>query len=196
MKLRLPVWQPVVAKNGEVDAAGRPATWLTADINPTSDTENRTLKQFYDEQAVGNAIAYMQAADGRVTDGARGQRANLITSYRFTEGKLRGLTIGGAVRWRPPPTIGYGLKVNAVGTTLLDVSKPYEGKTELPVDLNFGYRGRARFLGGVGYNLQLNIRNALNQDDPIPFSAYTDGQVARIATVEPRLFILSCGFEF
>jgi hypothetical protein len=196
VNLRLPVWQSVVARNGEVDAAGRPATWSTADSNPTSATENRPLKQYYEEQAVGTAIAFMQASEGRATDGARGRRANLITSYRFTAGKLKGFSVGGAMRWRPPPTIGYGLKVNATGTTLLDVSKPYEGKSEMPVDLTFGYRGRTQFLHGFGYNLQLNIRNALNQDRPIPITAYTNGVVSRLASVEPRLFILSCGFDF
>lgn len=192
---RLPVWQSVVARNGEIDAAGRPVSWLTADIAPGNDSENRTLKQFYEQQIVGNVIAYMQAADGRATDGARGKRANLISNFRFTEGGLKGLSLGGAVRWRPPPTIGYGLKVNDAGATLLDISKPYRGKTEMPVDLSLGYRGRTSFLRGFGYIIQLNIRNALNQDDPIPFTAFSNGEIARIATVEPRLFILSVGFD-
>jgi hypothetical protein len=185
----------VVAKNAEVDALGRPVTWLTADINPGSDAENRTLKEYYEQQLMGNAIAYMQAADGRDTDGSRGRRANFITNYRFTEGSLKGLSFGGAVRWRPPPTIGYGLKTNAQGVELLDVTKVYKGRSEMPVDLTVGYRGRTRFLNGIGYTLQLNIRNALNQDSPVPITAFTNGEVARIATVEPRLFVLTCGFD-
>lgn len=196
VKTRQPVWQSVVAKNGEIDAAGRPVTWATADMDPTSDTENRTLQQFYDQQVVGTALAFMQAADGRDTDGARGKRANLVTNYRLTEGRLRGCAIGGAVRWRPPPTIGYPTRINQFGTKVLDVSRPYRGKQELPVDANLGYRGRLRHFGGIGYNVQLNIRNVLDESRPIPVTAFSNGEIARLATVEPRLFILTCGFEF
>ena len=196
LRQRVPVWEGVVAKNGEVDASGRPVTWATADIDSASATENRTLKQYYEEQVVGTGLALMQASEGRVSDGLRGKRLNLITNYRFTGGALKGFSVGGAVRWRPAPVTGYPVMVNSVGTKMLDVQHAFYGKQELPVDLSAGYRGRMKYFGGVGYTVQLNIRNALDQSDPIPVSAYTNGAVYRYATVEPRLFIVSCGFDF
>jgi iron complex outermembrane recepter protein len=196
VNVRRPVWESVVAKNGEVDSAGQPLTWLTADVNPTSDSENRTLKQFYDEQLAGTALAFMQASNGKVSDGARGKRANLVTNYRFTEGKLKGVTIGGALRWRPAPVTGYPIKVNELGVKLLDVEHAYYGKQEFPVDLTIGYRGRMRYLGGIGYNVQLNVRNLMDRSDPIPVTSFSNGAVARLATVEPRLIICTVGFDF
>lgn len=165
-------------------------------MNTASATENRTLKQYYEEQVVGTGLALIQASEGRVSDGLRGKRANLITNYRFTAGRLRGLTVGAALRWRPAPVTGYPVTTNSFGTKMLDVQRAYYGREEFPVDLSAGYRGRLKHFAGVGYNVQLNIRNALDQSDPIPVSAYTDGSVYRYATVEPRLFIVSCGFDF
>jgi len=193
---RVAVWEGVVAKNGEVDASGRPVTWATADIDAASTTENRTLKQYYEERVVGTGLALIQASEGRVSDGLRGKRANLIANYRFTAGRLRGLSLGAAVRWRPAPVIGYPVTTNAFGTKMLDVQRAFYGKEEFPLDLSAGYRGRMKHFGGVGYNVQLNLRNALDRSDPIPVSAYTNGQVYRYATVEPRLIIVSCGFDF
>jgi len=53
-----------------------------------------------------------------------------------------------------------------------------------------------RYFGGIGYNVQLNVRNLLDKNDPIPVTSFTNGAVARFATVEPRLIILSCGFDY
>src|SRR4030095_10916893 len=77
---RLPVWQSVVAKNGEVDAQGRPVTWTNAPYNP-SQPNGQTLAQYYQANVVGRSYAFISAADGRSTDTARNGRANFITNY-------------------------------------------------------------------------------------------------------------------
>lgn len=187
---RRPVWESVVAKNGEVDAQGRPVTWLTAPYNASSPT-GQTLAQYYQSQVVGRALAFMAAADGRATDSARAGRANLITNYSFTKGFLRGFNIGGAARWRAEPTIGYGVTTNSEGAVLLDIGRPYRGEPELYFDAVIGYRGKLKAFGGFNYRLQLNVRNLLNENDVIPVQALTTGEIAKVATVEPRVIVLS-----
>lgn len=193
--LRLPVWESVIAKNGEVDAQGRPVTWATAPYNATQPT-GQTLAQYYQANVVGRAYAFMSAADGRSTDTARNARANLITNYSFTGERLKGFNLGGAARWRAKPTIGYGVTTSAAGATVLDLDKAYRGQEEFYLDAILGYRGRFKAWGGFTYRLQLNVRNVLNDDDPIPVQTWTTGEVVKLATVEPRVFVLTFSVNF
>ncbi len=192
---RLPVWTAVVAKNGERDTAGQPVTWKTAPYSATAPT-GQTLEQYYNNTLVGQALAFMTAADGRATATARSGRANLITNYRFIEGRLKGFNVGGAYRWRSAPTIGYGIKTNSTGTVLLDLDKAYEGKTEGYLDLLAAYRGKMKAFGNFNYRVQVNVRNALNENDPIPVGALTSGVIARLATVESRVTQLTFAVDF
>jgi hypothetical protein len=192
---RLPVWQAVVAKNGETDSAGQPVTWSTAPSSATS-SSGQTLQEYYGSALVGQAFAFMQAAEGRVTDSAREARANVITNYRFTEGWLRGFNFGGAVRWRAAPTIGYGITTNANGKAVLDLTQPFKGEEELYCDVILGYRGRLKSFGGLSYRLQLNVRNLFDSDAAIPVVRTTTGAVAKLATVEPRVIVGTFSVEF
>ncbi|MDO8540033.1 MAG: hypothetical protein Q7S40_06280 [Opitutaceae bacterium] len=192
---RKPVWEALVASNGELDANGRPVTWRTAPRSATNPT-GETLEQYYSNALVGRALAYMAAVDGKATDTARTARANLITNYSFTHERLRGLNIGGAVRWRSAPTIGYGTTINSAGTTVLDLGRAYKGETELYFDAIVGYRGRMKAFGGFNYRLQLNVRNLLDEDDPIPVAAFVTGGIAKLATVDPRLIVVTFAVNF
>ena len=192
---RLPVWQSLVATNGEVDAAGKPVTWKTSPRLATNPA-NGTLEQFYTSALMGQAIAFMQAADGRAAASARPARGNVISNYRFTEGRLRGFNAGGAVRWRSAPIVGYGTKKSATGSALLDLDRAYRGKEELYFDALLGYRGKMKAFGGFTYHLQLNLRNVLNENAPVPVTAITTGVVAKTATIEPRVAVLTFGVDF
>ena len=192
---RLPVWQSVVAKNGEVDSTGKPVKWTTApydDANPTG----QTLAQYYQSQVVGNAIAYMEAVDGRSNPNVRNLRVNAIVNYRFTEGRMKGFNIGAAYRHRGAPVIGYGIKVSETGTTVLDLDTKYKGNAEHFVDLLAGYRGKMKAFGGFDYRVQLNIRNLLNETDLVPNQALTTGVVSQVLTVDRRLITATFGVDF
>lgn len=195
LEQRLPVWEGVTAKNGEVDSAGRPVTWNTAALNVNQPT-GQTLAQYYQSALVGQAIAFITAVEGRSNPSVRDGRVNLIANYRFSEGRLKGFNIGGALRYRAAPIIGYGVKTNASGTRVLDLDTKYRGEAERFVDFMAGYRGRLKAFGGINYRLQLNIRNLLNENDPIPVNALTTGAVSRIATVDSRLTALTFGVDF
>ncbi|MFM8337401.1 MAG: hypothetical protein ACKODK_17725, partial [Opitutaceae bacterium] len=192
---RLPVWQAVVARNGEVDANGRPVTWKTAPYSAIAPT-GQTLEQYYNSALIGQALSFMSAADGRATDTARGARANLITSYRFSDSRLKRFNIGGVLRWRAAPTIGNGVKTTATGSKVLDLDRAFMGQPETYVDLLAGYRGRLKALGEMRYRVQLNVRNLLNRNNPIPVGALTTGAVARLATIDSRVYVLTFAVEF
>lgn len=192
---RLPVWTAVTAKNGERDAAGQPVTWKTAPYNAAQPT-GQTLEQYYNSALIGQALAFMSAADGRATSTARPARANAIANYRFTEGRLRGVNVGGAARWRSAPTIGYGVKTSPTGTVILDLGKAYEGKAEFYVDLHAAYRGKMKAFGNFNYRVQVNVRNVLNENDPVPVAALTTGAISRLATIDSRVTQLTFAVDF
>lgn len=191
---RLPVWQSVVAKNGEVDASGRPVTWTTAPFN-TSQPTGETLAQRYNNVILNGALAYMAAADGRATN-THPLRVNFITNYKFSEGRLKGFNVGGAWRWRAAPVIGYGVRKNAGGNDILDLNKNYKGIAESYFDAVIGYRGKLKAFRGLDYRIQLNVRNVLDEDDPVPAGTITTGKVTRIATVEPRTILYTFAVDF
>ena len=184
-----------MAKNGEVDSARRPVTWTTAPFSVTQPT-GQTLAQYYQSTLVGQAVAYVQAVDGRSNPNARAARANAIVNYRFDEGRLKGFSVGGAFRYRAAPVIGYGALTNSAGARLLDLDTEYKGEADRFVDFMAGYRGRLKAFGGLNYRLQLNIRNLLNRTDPIPIAALTTGAVYRVATVDSRVTAIDFGVDF
>lgn len=185
---RAPVWQRVKGtENGEA------VTWSTAHTN--EDGSGQTLETYFNT-TLANDIKYLQALDGRANPGNRGKRANFITSYRFGQGLLRGLSLTGAVRWRPPVIIGYPALALADGTTTYDISRPFRGKREVATDLGVAYRGRLKVFGGLRYTAQLNIRNVLDDGPLVPYRADTAGNIVSMATIDPRVFTFTWGLEF
>lgn len=79
---------------------------------------------------------------------------------------------------------------------LLDIGQPFEGETEFYLDAILGYRGKLKWFGGFNYRLQLNVRNVLNEDDVIPVHALTTGEMAKYATVEPRVAVVTFSVNF
>ncbi len=192
---RLPVWEALVATNGEVDAAGRPVTWRTAPVSANNPT-GQTIEQYYNQVLVGQTFAFIKAVEGRSTENATPARANVITNYRFSEGRLKGLGFGGAARWRDAQIIGYALSTDAAGNSNLDVNKPLPGREELYFDGFASYRGRMKVLGNFNYRVQLNVRNVLDKDDPLPVKKYTTGQTVLLGTIEPRVTTLTFAVDF
>jgi len=152
--------------------------------------------QYYTSQLVGRARAFMSASDGRATDAARGGRANLVVNYRFNAERWKGLSVGGAARWRAALTIGYGVKPGPGGNMVLDIDQGYRGKAETYLDFLTADRGRMKPLGGFNYRVQLNVRNLLNENDPVPMTALSTGAVTRVATVDSRLIQMTFAGDF
>lgn len=201
MAARLPVWQSLSVPEGgktnprDVDGNGSIGTWTWA--NAPFDGNNPAAKTFerYFNEDVGSAVAFIKAVDGRGRSQGRGLRWNFITDYKFTEGRLRGLNTNFALRYRSAPNLGYGLKTLPDGTVSFDLGQPLEGKAEFYADFGVGYRGNLKYFGGTRYRLQLNVRNALGEDDLVPNRVLSNGQYVAWARVEPRVFVFTVGFD-
>lgn len=144
-------------------------------------------------------VENFKALEGARTTRGREWRINLVANYRF-EGALKGFSSGGAVRWRSPDTIGYWGQTNPLNPTgpqMADVSRPIHGDPEFYVDAWAAYE-RAFTLGGrkLGWSIQLNIRNLLDNDKVTATSAYFDGTPTTYIRPEPITASLTNTFKF
>lgn len=140
----------------------------------------------------------MQNFSGRISPPSSKLTANLNVSYSFDSGtRFDGLTVGGGVRWRGEPLMGYW--TNADGS--LDLSKPFYA----PDNYNFDFfaRYRRRLSNKITWSIQFNIRNLaddLGFDGVRATNVTTDPNseiyVTRYSLKEPRVFILSNTFSF
>jgi hypothetical protein len=142
------------------------------------------------------------------------QKANLFTSYRFAEGRLKGFTAGGGFSWRNGRNLNrfFTYNVGTGGTEVLrNFQTPqrnygplvreigYRADDELRVKLMLGYQRRTglAFLGNPLLKLQLNVENLLQNSyelEPLQYTA--DGVVSKYLIVEPRSFRVTATLEF
>lgn len=180
---RLPAWQQF----GELG-------WDRVAI---SSTDPRTVHQFYD-QDVAAEILRSQLRNNLPRFRQREWRASVFSNYRVSEGPLKGLNFGGGVRWLDRAMIGFVQRPYPDGTLGDDVTKPIYGKSQTAVDVLAGYGGRLKPFRGhnLGWRVQLNVRNLLDQHAIEPLVARRDGAVLDWGRVEPRQIILSTSVTF
>ena len=79
---------------------------------------------------------------------------------------------------------------------MLDLEKAYKGQTETYLDLLAAYRGKMKAFGGFNCRLQVNLRNALNDHDPVPVAALTTGAISGLATIDARVTQFTFAVDF
>ncbi|MDA0350534.1 MAG: hypothetical protein O3C20_24415, partial [Verrucomicrobia bacterium] len=180
-------YNPYVTKYGDLEN-GNPAQI----INPDATFSNVVNT---------NRFTYLSGKlqEGRSSAELRPWRFNVITNYNFSEGRLKGFGIGGALRWQDSGVIGFPTLPGVIAgqdTFIPDIANGYQGNTETNIDAFLSYR-RKIFDNKVDWTIQLNVRN-LNADmnDVIPIRAQPDGSIARVRTSPPRVFLLSNSFKF
>lgn len=98
---------------------------------------------------------------GTAVDELREWRFNMVTNYRFTEGKFKGLNVGGSLRWEDEVGIGYPqfLKTDEAGNELagFDIENPFMAPTETHVDLFARYTMKLK--NDIEWSIQLNVRD-------------------------------------
>jgi hypothetical protein len=138
----------------------------------------------------------VKGQEGRPQAEQRKWRMNFVTRYQFTEGRLRGFTIGGAVRWEDRYALGYPVINDPRGLVLPDVNNPYFSDTELSYDVSFGYR--RRILRDKDWTAQINVRNLQNwnSDNVTVVRRQPDGSPARVRFDPPLQVLLTNTFRF
>jgi hypothetical protein len=181
---RLPVWQQFGG--------------LGWDRVPISATNPQTVHQYYDQE-VATEILSSQLRNNLPRFRQREWRGSLFTNYRFSgEGWTKGFNVGGGVRWLDHAMIGFLQRPFPNGTTGDDVTKPIFGHDQTAVDVLIGYGGRTPIFAGrrVGWRVQLNVRNLLDDHDIEPLRSSVTGGALDWGRVEPRQVVLSTTFTF
>lgn len=148
---------------------------------------------------------YIINAQGKPNPREREYRATLVTRYEFNSGRLKGVSVGGSYLYRSASVVAYpqitadnqfeipGVVPNSA--TIDDQNNPIMGGSTTTCDLFAGY-GRRLFQGKVQWRVQLNIRNALDNDRPMLQRALTTGEGGIYVMTAPRAFVLSNTFTF
>ncbi len=145
---------------------------------------------------IGSEYAGRKLQEGTNVPELREWRFNVITNYDFTEGRLRGFSVGGGLRWQDEVVIGYRPVPGAIaGDLSFDLANPYYGPTETNVDLWVGY-GRRKVWRDIDWRIQLNVRNAFAGDELIPITTQPDGTPAGYRIAPYQTWTITNTFRF
>jgi iron complex outermembrane recepter protein len=121
---------------------------------------------------------------------------NLVGSYAFDQGPLKGARVGASARWRDAPSIGYP---EVAGT--FDVKRPFKGAESLVTDAFVSYSWKANIRDQkTNWSVSIRVRNLLDHDEYYPNNAvdYGDGipHILQKMYVQPRTYELTAGMRF
>ncbi|PAW75031.1 MAG: hypothetical protein B9S26_00795 [Opitutia bacterium Tous-C4FEB] len=147
-------------------------------------------------QGIERRLAYHEAQIGGARIRGNNWLVNVVGSYGFDQGVLKGLRVGGSARWRDAPTIGYP---EVAGTFI--VKNAFKGAESLVTDAFASYTWRNNLLGkNRNWLVSFRVRNVLNHDETFPNSAVDAGNgtphyLQRIY-VQPRTYELTASVRF
>jgi len=142
------------------DPAGTVTKWLELgaqhpDANPsvlTTSNGQTVAQEIYNLATTYNDIKEQEEKRW----GVRPHKVSLFTAYDFSEGRLKGFTVGGGWRWRSANVIGEDSKGNEIS-----------GKEISATDLMVAYT--RKFSGVPGrFRFQINVTNVFDNTDIIP----------------------------
>jgi hypothetical protein len=173
-------------------AAGDLRLWWAGDTTLVRDEWNRLIMSNY------QLFKQLENAD---SPELRPWRANIITNYYFSEGPLKGFSIGGGYRWQDKSIIGYYIAdYDGDGNWSYDLDSPYYGKSTSAFDLWIGYG--CSLTDKVDWRIQLNVRNVFGKKELIPLNVTptaddpTQLEVASWAIAEGMNFTITNTFSF
>lgn len=144
-----------------------------------------------------NPLATILAADGTVSKEQRKWRWNLMTAYKFNHAWLKGVSVGGTVRWQDKAAVGYPLLLTNSGGTIIqtpDLSRPYYAPATWNGDLFARYS--RRLLKKIDWTVQVNFRNYLGDQDLTPEVINPDGKWAVVRIPVERTVFVTNSFAF
>lgn len=177
----------------------RNAVWSgpAGDIRAYSGTANGTTAGEIWARDFYRTYLLQQMLNGSSVAELRPWRYNLVTTYRFTEGRLKGFRVGGGYRWEDKVVIGYpSAVVNVDGADLnsYDITKPFYGPVVDSVDLWLGYT--KKITKRIGWNIQLNVRNAFGKNELVPINVQPTGVPAAYRIKEGPTWSLTNTINF
>jgi outer membrane receptor protein involved in Fe transport len=146
-------------------------------INPgVPDAQSAFFNNYNGFAPLGTTYAGLQQSQGVPVTQLAQWRFNLTTNYDFTHGMLKGVNVGGGVRYTSSEILGYaplGNGLNSDGTLanppfLIDSSKPEMSPSETYFDLWVGYHHK--LTDKIRWNIQVNVTNVGKGNYLIPVS--------------------------
>lgn len=158
--------------------------------------------QAYYDGVVGPQLSLDRDLQGQSVSGQRKYRWSFLTSYSFTEGRLKGFAVGGSERWEDKAVIGYYGKASGVnlyaGVPVLDISdvtRPIYDPAHYYTDLWIRYQRRI-LNGRTNMKLQLNVNDVFQGGELRPVAVNYDGSPYSFRIIDPRQFVLTATFDF
>ncbi|MBC2606790.1 TonB-dependent receptor plug domain-containing protein [Pelagicoccus albus] len=152
-----------------------------------------TIRSKFGGEFYANYNLFQLLNDSNVAE-LRPWRFNLVSNYAFKDGKLAGLNVGGAMRWQDEVVVGYPIIEDAEGNYSFDTEDPFYGGSETNVDLWAAYSMPIN--DNVDWRIQLNVRNAFQDEKLIPITVQPDGSPATSRIVEGQSWTISNTFSF
>ncbi len=136
-------------------------------------------------------------------------RLNLISTYTFDRGPIKGVFVGGALRVEAARILGYHYSptfvnvnsndpnyaaVSAVTQGGLDVNDPWYGPTDTHLDAWVGYSRKV--YRNVNWRIQLNLQSVGEKDSLVPSAIEPDGSYALMRINEGMGWRLENSFDF
>ncbi len=145
-----------------------------------------------DRQVTSNYVV----ADGRRYIGQSRHKLSARTSYDFASGALKGVSVGGGLRYSGKPILGY-IPGSVSASGVVTPFQYYFGSEQVFVDVNISYRRRFPvFNRAVMWSLQLNVDNALDNDAFVRLRVSDTGALQNYRFNDPREFILTSRLSF
>ncbi len=180
---RMPYWLSVK------DDAGN--SWFTSTA-----LGSQSAKAFYDS-AVTPPLKIDQALLGKSNPQVKKYSWRLLSTYRFVDGPIRNVTVGGAMRWNDRSVIGYlGAAPDADGIVRsLDVNKPIYDPVRSSYDFWTNYSFKLDH-DRIRARVQLNLNNAFDGGRLQTVGVNPDGTPFNFRIINPRQLVLTTTFDF
>jgi len=209
LAVRLPVWQKIAAPEipDFVDGGGVAYSlknfWTGygfTNVAQLGAAPGNTSPLDYFNSVVVSQVALAKALQGVTAPDLRQFHTSILTNYRFTEGRLKGFALTFNERWESRAAIGFKGKVgdpvnNPTVISVADPTQPVYDKGYFYTDLGFSYSRRI-FGDRIGWKLQLNVNNALENGGLRATAVNFDGSPWAYRIIDPRQFVLTSTFTF
>jgi hypothetical protein len=163
------------------------------DIRHTAGDTRRLGTTFNDE--VYNKYYQAKATADQMVNELRKWHFNAVTNYSFSQGFLKGVGVGGAVRWQDRSTIGYYPKFDSKANSwVIDLAKPIKGPTEANYDAWISYE--RPLTNKIRWSVQLNVNDLFAKERLIPTWANPDGTIAQVRIPSMTSWTLRNTFSF
>jgi hypothetical protein len=145
---------------------------------------------------LGDYIGY-KSSEGRPSQQLAKYHASALTNYTFSQNSLKGLSVGGGLRYIDKAIIGNPAIRNASGAvTGLDVANPYTAGAYVAADAWLGYSLKPFRDKKYVLSLSLNVYDLQEDGHFRPIKANSDGAHASYRIVQPRSFYFTTKLQF